>query len=109
MKFDFQEYKGKHVMCCQSQEEADDFCELMNANGKRWNGGKSYIEDTRWSAYEKEMCYDFNEGRYSPRRWFKEKGYTILYWEDFMKNTLCNGCKNTTGCEKCCFNKTKEE
>lgn len=85
MMFNIDDYKGKYVMHCKTEEEAKDFCNFLHSQGREWYTGESYFNETYWNDYEESTCYEFNEGFYCSKRYFKEKGYTILEMEDFNK------------------------
>ena len=78
MKFDINNYKGKYVMHCKTEEEARDFCNYLHSVGRRWYSGKSYL-DTEF--YYDDKVYYFNEGACGHVRL---STYTILEWSDFM-------------------------
>ena len=84
MKFNINDYKGKYVMHCKTEEKAKDFCDYLHSIGKKWCDGLEYSERTNWFQHTAETCYNFNEGSYSRCQYYKENGYTILEWEDFM-------------------------
>ena len=85
MMFNIDDYKGKYVMHCKTEEEAKDFCNFLHSQGREWSTGESYFNETYWNDYEESTCYEFNEDLYCSKRYFKEKGYTILEMEDFNK------------------------
>lgn len=84
-KFNFDDYKDKkYVMLCRTEKEAKEFCDLMNANGMKWNTGQSYIHSTNWGSNEEPICYFFNKGTVSTLRYaILIKECTILNWSDF--------------------------
>lgn len=84
MKFNIDDYKGKYVMHCKTEEEAEVFCRYLDSIGRRWDSGNSYFSENFWDKYEESTCYEFNAGRYTDKQYFEEKGYTILEMEDFM-------------------------
>ena len=92
-KFNLDDYTGKYVMCCKTEEEAKDFCRVLHEAGRKWSSGDSYLENTYWDCDNplsalglvgKNRYYQFNEGMYSTRSHFVDD-YEILYWSDFMK------------------------
>ena len=84
-KFNINDYKGKYVMRCKTEEEALDFCNYLHSIGKEWCDSKEYINCTNWETYMQDTCYNFNEGCYGRVIFYLTKNYTILEWEDFMK------------------------
>ena len=83
-KFNINDYPGKYVMHCKTEEEAKDFCRVLHEAGRKWCDNESYINSTNWFSYKKETCYFFNRGEYSSVSFFKKANYTILEWSDFM-------------------------
>lgn len=88
MYFDINAYEGKYVMHCKTEEEAKNFCQYLNSVGRTWNNKRSYLTDNHWNMYKDKMVYYFNSGEYSSVNYAKNSGYTILEWEDFMKQTF---------------------
>lgn len=84
MKFNIDNYKGKYVMHCKTEEEAKDFCEYLHRVGRTWCTKQSYLEDTEYRHYTKHTAYSFNEGCYTEIDWYRNHGYTILEWSDYM-------------------------
>ncbi len=85
MKFNIDNYKGAFVMHCKTEEEAKSFCNYLHNQGRRWRSGDSYISEHNFSKYN---AYSFNRGEYADISWFEHNNYTILEWEDFMKDTF---------------------
>lgn len=86
MIFNIDDYRGKYVMHCESEEEAKDFCKYLNNIGKKWCNGESYLNQTNWKHYRNEICYNFNYGFVCSKGFYITNHYTILEWSDFMKN-----------------------
>lgn len=83
-------------MHCKTEEEAIDFCRVMDEAGLFWNSGEKHTESNNYYFYKEETCYNFNSGEYSGLRFFLEEKYKILEWSDFMnkqftKSNLRNG------------------
>lgn len=86
-KFNINDYPGKYVMHCKTEEEAKDFCRVLHEAGRKWCTGVSYLENTNWSntLYGMRIYYNFNRGMYaSDESAYTHEGYTILEWSDFM-------------------------
>ena len=82
--FDFDAWKGKDVcMHCKTEEEAEDFCKVMDKAGLRWSNGESYLEMSCFDDYKEQTCYCFNRGTYNSTVYAENKGYTILEWSDY--------------------------
>ena len=88
MKFNINDYKGKYVMHCKTEAEANHFCAYLDSIGKRWATGSRYTDDNFYKAYMSNTVYYFNTDTFGPISWAKAKCYTILEWEDFMNNTF---------------------
>jgi len=87
MKFNFEDYKGKYVMWCKTEEEAEWFCRLMHEDGRKWNGNESYLNETNWENCSEGIVYYFNEGEYDLIvDIYMYDEYTILKASDFMSN-----------------------
>lgn len=84
MKFIINDYEGKYVMHCKTEEEAKDFCNYLHSIGRKWSDGNSYSIRTCWSIYGSDTAYNFNMGSYADTDCYEEQHYTILEWEDFM-------------------------
>ncbi len=85
MKFNIENYKGKYVMHCKTEEEAKAFCKYLHSIGHKWADKNSYLSKNYWDNYKESMCYDFNKNQYGNKEYFEEAiGYTILEMEDFM-------------------------
>ena len=81
--FELENYKGKYVMHCKTEKEAEEFLDVLQRNKRTWMSGDSYSQFNNWDIYKSETCYDFNKGRYSSREYLENEGYTVLEWEDF--------------------------
>lgn len=83
MKFNINDYKGKYVMHCKTEEEAKIFCRYLDSVGKKWASGDSYVSATNWDVYGPDTCYNFNNDSYYQRLYFLAHDYTILEFSDF--------------------------
>ena len=90
MKFNIDDYKGKYVMHCKTKEEAEDFCRYLDSIGQKWEYGISYIRKTFWNNWESETAYDFNSADFGRVSDYKNNGYKILEWSNFMNDTKGN-------------------
>ena len=86
-KFEFEDYIGKYAMHCKTEKEAEEFCKVMDEDGRTWNTGGSYIDESNYVTHKTQTCYALDDGRYSNLNFFKTEDYTILEWEDFMEFT----------------------
>lgn len=85
MNFNIEDYKGKYVMHCKTEEEAKVFCAYLDSIGRTWDTGDSYLSTNYWRTYKKSMCYNFNAGIYCDKEYYKKEKYIILEMEDFME------------------------
>lgn len=84
MRFNIEDYKGKYVMHCKTEEEAEIFCKYLHSIGRTWNSGDSYLSKSYWDTYKESICYNFNEDLCCDKQYYEADGYTILEMEDFM-------------------------
>jgi hypothetical protein len=84
MKFNIDDYKGKYVMHCKTDEEADNFLNYLDSIGKKWCSGRSYLSNNCWNCYTINTVYNFNNDSYCNIDQAKRYGYKILEWSDFM-------------------------
>lgn len=85
MKFDFEKYKWKKVvMHCKTEEEANDFCRVMDEAGLCWSTGRPYKEGNNYDCFKERTCYNFKDGDYSGISFCKAEGFEILEWSDYM-------------------------
>ena len=87
MKFDINNYKGRYVMHCKTDEEAKVFCDYLHSKGKMWNINIPYKHHTNWNYHTVKTCYNFNEGFYNTIDHYICVGYTILEFSDFNWST----------------------
>lgn len=90
MKFNIDDYKGKYVMHCKTEEEAEIFCKYLHNIEHMWSSGDSYLSKNYWNDYKESTCYEFNTDSYCSKRYYEERRYTILEMEDFMSDTMSN-------------------
>lgn len=84
-KFDINNYQGKYVMHCKTEEEAKTFCEYLDSIGKRWcYTNERYPANTKWNMTRDRTCYNFNDDMYCDIDWYREHKYTILEFSDFL-------------------------
>lgn len=76
MKFNIDNYEGKYVMHCKTEEEARNFIDYLKTTG--W-----YCSWSLSCIYGKNGCF-FNNRNWGSIEYAKKEGYTILEWSDFM-------------------------
>lgn len=82
MKFDINNYLGKFVMHCKTEEEAKDFIEYMK------NFCKPYQVTLRPWYMCGDNVYYFKTDTWSSKEYAIKTGYRILEWSDFMNKTF---------------------
>ena len=82
-KFRLEDYSGNYVMHCSTDKMAETFLKFLHKHGKSWRTGKSYLEETSFECYRKDICYLFNEGMFCDLKCAKEFKFTILEFDDF--------------------------
>lgn len=86
-KFNFDMWKDKKVcMHCKTEEEANDFCRVMQESGLSWSSRERYIGENLWGVFEEETAYCFNEGIVVNVFHVHGLGYLVLEWSDYMNN-----------------------
>ena len=86
-EFNWSEFKDKNniiAVHCKTEEEAKDFCKQMHEHGMRRVDRDSYLDCIAFSKYKDMTCYS-NAGGYAGYRFYKENGFTILEWSDYMQ------------------------
>lgn len=85
-KFNINDYPGKYVMHCKTEEEAKDFCRVLHEAGRKWNSDDIYIGDyfPYTTSYPGAFCINFNCGLFGDKEDYINMHYTILEWSDFM-------------------------
>lgn len=84
MKFNIDNYEGKYVMHCKTEEETEDFCNYLHRMGRRWVTGDSYVKRTNYEEYQENTVYYFNNGTFGSAHVAELHEYKILEWSDFM-------------------------
>ncbi len=69
------------VIHCRTEEEANTLLEAFDKLGKKWNGGKSYLENNYWQCYEGGTCYTSN-GTFSDKEFFLDNDYKVYEFEE---------------------------
>lgn len=81
--FRLEEHRGNYVMHCSTDKMAETFLKFLHKQGKSWRTGESYLEETSFECYRKDICYLFNEGMFCDLKCAKEFKFTILEFDDF--------------------------
>ena len=98
MTFNINNYKGKYAMRCKTKAEATEFIKTLAKNRIAADGMEvnrdncEFLVDciyslASWSEFKHQTCYWPHETSDSIdrcyRKWYQDKGYTILEWSDF--------------------------
>lgn len=72
------------VVWCKTQKEAEDFCKLLHAAGKKWRDGESYSELTYSTNYAGNLSYHVTAGEYSSREHYIHYGLISIPANEFI-------------------------
>lgn len=86
MEFNIDDYKGKYVMHCKTEEEARSFCDYL----RRARNRKGYSVYSHIDLFKQKTAYNFNEGLVGDVDFYSSVGYTVLEWSYFMNDTKGN-------------------
>lgn len=90
MKFDIKDYPGKYLMHCASKQEGDMFTKYLHECGRKWIGGRSYLNNSCWNSVHGGTTYRFNYGTCCDLDWYKTgpeySDYEFLEFSDFEWN-----------------------
>lgn len=82
-KFRLEDYKGRYVMHCDTEEKAKIFCRLLHVKGCSWADCCMYIDDTHYSLDKEKTCYEFGSGLHGNLDDYKGMGFVILEFDEF--------------------------
>ena len=71
---------------CKTEKEAIECCYLADKLGFRWFGGTRFSSFNLWEFFKGETCYNFTEGAYCNKDWYRENKYKIHSSKWFLKN-----------------------
>ena len=83
MKFNLNDYDHDTVMHCLTEEEAATFCTYLHNAGRRWTGGDSYADITKFSTYGNKTCYYFKSDQFGSIKYAQYYNRRILNFRDF--------------------------
>ena len=86
MKFNIDDYKGKYVMHCKTEEEVRSFCDYL----RRAKNRKGYSVYSHIDLFKSKTAYNFNNGTVGDVDFYSSSGYTVLEWSNFMNDTKGN-------------------
>lgn len=73
---------------CKTEEESFALSEILDNFKVCWSSGLSMIYHSVWDDYKEETTYVFDCTRngimYSPQRWYKENGYTVVDFNEII-------------------------
>lgn len=78
------ELKENECIHCETEEQANDICQLMHEAGFKWCNGKTYLYYNDYNSYKSETCYIPKEGMYCSLKYAKRSNYTIYKAEQFL-------------------------
>ena len=80
--FNYDDFDTSYVMHCKTEDEARTFLSYLISIGEEWCSGESY-EDTKYSYYGENTCYNFRRGQFCDLDYFVNHDYNILSVRDF--------------------------
>lgn len=85
----FFDSKEKLAIHCDNLSYANILLKYFNKLGKKWNDGKSYLEDNQWDKYKSDTCYS-NDGTYTSKDSYEYKvyGFEEVILEENNINTI---------------------
>jgi len=89
MEFNWEEFKASNNIAvhCKTEEEAIDFCRRAEKEEFKWQFSCEVGLKTKYKEYKERMCYrcvSHKDLNYGTINYYKEKGYTILEWSNYM-------------------------
>ena len=81
-KFELTENTAIH---CPTEELANKVLKIGDKLGYKWCSGYSLLHHNRYKQYKEKTCYRLEKGEYCNFDYFKNKNYTIITAEDFIK------------------------
>ena len=84
-EFKYSTIKPKTVVHCDTEEKAKTLLEWADSRGYKWKDGDSFLNGTMWEVRESDTCYSLYEGTYYPYDHCKEKRFTVIEYEDALK------------------------
>lgn len=87
MQFNWEEFMNRNnkiAVHCKTEEEAIDFCKQMDEHGMKWISGRSYYDTNNWNQHYEKTVYT-NQGEYGTFEFYKNYGYKVFEWSDYMK------------------------
>lgn len=81
-KFELTEKTAIH---CPTEELADKVLNIADKMGYKWCSGYSLLDHNCYKQYKEKTCYRLVKGEYCNFDYFKNKNYTIIPAEDFIK------------------------
>jgi hypothetical protein len=84
MKYTLEEIIRKdYIIVCETQKEADIYCNAMNELGRTWCSGKSYKENSHFNSFER-YGYRPSQNCRGTLKYYKNEGKTIVH----LKNVI---------------------
>lgn len=79
---------GLHVMICENESEAIKFTDFLDREGRCWQNGESYKEETYWDDVDEGYVigYYFNQGVYCVCKCAEVPNHIekVLFYKDFF-------------------------
>lgn len=77
-KYWIKDLTEKQVIHAPTKEIARKLCNKFHELGLKWADGDSYLNETNWSRYREENCYNYKTGKHSSKPSYISQRYEIL-------------------------------
>jgi|APSaa5957512622_1039677.scaffolds.fasta_scaffold146730_2 hypothetical protein len=74
------------AVSCRTEKQAEALLKWADANGERWIGGESYLEEMNYHHYGSETCYCLFTGGFGSRGAYKLLITPIISFEEAKEN-----------------------
>lgn len=87
VEFDYDKIMKKGVVIhCATEEQAKNLLTWADSKGLEWRNRYTYLEKINWREYKDETCYNLLEGGYSSVSWYGRCRYSIISYEEVLKD-----------------------
>ena len=76
--------KENECIHCETEEQANAICKLMNEAGLKWRDGQNYLHLKNYYTHTTETCYFPIDGQYDELSYAKQENYKIYKAEQFL-------------------------
>jgi hypothetical protein len=87
-KFNYEKImRPNTVIKCITEAQANELLKWADSKGLKWFPNISYMEYNNWREYNQETCYYLYKGEFCYEKYYDNKGYTILSFEEAKELT----------------------